>query len=327
MKAISLFAGAGGMDYGFQRAGFDIVWANDIWEDAVESYRLNLGDHICCKNIKDIDAHDIPDADVLIGGFPCQGFSVANRNRFAEDERNALYLQLLRVLKAKQPKFFVGENVKGIKSLDGGRVFDMILSDFRSAGYSVEHAILNAADYGVPQKRERVFFVGVRNDLGVDLDFPPPCTHAPSEIAAVAGLLPWVGMGEALKDIPEPHEGSSLENHDYSRYKLRFNGYLGHRTIDPAQPAPTITARGDDRGGVVVIHHPGNHRRLTARETAIIQSFPPTYRFFGPKTTVYRQVANAVPPRLAQVIAEWLMKRALRAGVGVSEELPVGEGK
>ena len=325
MKVISLFSGAGGMDYGFLRAGFDIVWANDIWEDAVESYRLNLGDHISCKDIKEIDAGDLPDADVLIGGFPCQGFSVANRNRFAKDERNALYLQLLRILKAKQPRFFVAENVKGIKSLDGGKVFDLILSDFRSAGYTVEHATLNAADYGVPQRRERVFFVGARNNLGIELGFPPRCTHAPSEIAAVAGLRPWVGMAEALKEIPDPDEVNKLENHDYSRYKLRFNGYLGHRKIDPLLPAPTITARGDDRGGVVVIHHPDNQRRLTAREAAVIQSFPPTYKFFGPKTTVYRQVANAVPPLLAQVIAEWLMKTALRAGIGALEEFPIGE--
>jgi DNA (cytosine-5)-methyltransferase 1 len=325
MKVISLFSGAGGMDYGFLRAGFDIVWANDVWEDAVKSYRLNLGDHISCKDIRDIDADDIPDADVLIGGFPCQGFSVANHNRFAEDERNSLYLQLLRVLKAKQPRFFVAENVKGIKSLGGGKVFDLILSDFRSAGYSVQHAVLNAADYGVPQRRERVFFVGARNNLGIELDFPPPCTHAPSEIAGISGLRPWVGMGEALNGIPDPDKENQLENHDYSHYKLRFNGYLGHRTIDPLLPAPTITARGDDRGGVVVIHHPSNHRRLTAREAAIIQSFPLDYRFYGPKTTVYRQVANAVPPRLAFVIAEWLMNTALRGGLCNVEELAVGE--
>jgi DNA (cytosine-5)-methyltransferase 1 len=204
-------------------------------------------------------------------------------------------LQLLRVLKAKQPRFFVAENVKGIKSLGGGKVFDLILSDFRSAGYSVQHAVLNAADYGVPQRRERVFFVGARNNLGIELDFPPPCTHAPSEIAGISGLRPWVGMGEALNGIPDPDKENQLENHDYSHYKLRFNGYLGHRTIDPLLPAPTITARGDDRGGVVVIHHPSNHRRLTAREAAIIQSFPLDYRFYGPKTTVYRWLMPSRP--------------------------------
>jgi DNA (cytosine-5)-methyltransferase 1 len=298
------------MDLGFSQAGYRIVWANDIWQDAVKTYRLNLGDHIVCQDMRLINTSEIPDADVLIGGFPCQGFSVANRNRFAADERNALYLQLLRVLKEKQPKFFVAENVKGIKSIEGGKVFEMILADFEGAGYRVEHAVLNAADYGVPQRRERVFFVGSRNDLNIDLGFPPRCTHAPKEIAPAAGLIPWVGVGDALKDIPDPDVKNSLENHEYSRYKLRFNGYLGHRTIDPELPAPTITARGDDRGGVVILHHPNNQRRMSARELAVVQSFPATYMFYGPKTTVYRQVANAVPPLLAKAIAEWLKAKA-----------------
>jgi len=326
MKVISLFSGAGGMDLGFSQAGYSVVWANDIWQDAVKTYRLNLGDHIVCRDMRFINASEIPDADVLIGGFPCQGFSVANRNRYAADERNALYLQLLRVLKEKQPKFFVAENVKGIKSLEGGTVFEMILADFRAAGYRVEHAVLNAADYGVPQKRERVFFVGSRNDLKIDLEFPPRCTHAPREIAQAAGLIPWVGVGAALKDIPDPDKKNTLENHNYSRYKLRFNVYLGHRTIDPALPAPTITARGDDRGGVVILHHPNNERRLTAREAAVIQSFPDTYRFYGPKTTVYRQVANAVPPLLARAIAEWLKTWAEKLEESGNELELVGGG-
>jgi DNA (cytosine-5)-methyltransferase 1 len=327
MKVISLFSGAGGMDLGFSQAGYSIVWANDIWQDAVKTYRLNLGDHIVCRDMRFINTSEIPDADVLIGGFPCQGFSVANRNRHAADERNALYLQLLRVLKEKQPKFFVAENVKGIKSLEGGKVFEMILSDFEAAGYRVEHAVLNAADYGVPQRRERVFFVGSRNDLKINLRFPPSCTHAPREIANAAGLIPWVGVGDALKNIPDPDEENSLGNHDYSRYKLRFNGYLGHRTIDPELPAPTITARGDDRGGVVILHHPNNLRRLTARETAVVQSFPETYKFYGPKTTVYRQVANAVPPMLAKAIAEWLKIKA-EMFVETNDELQcIGEGR
>jgi DNA (cytosine-5)-methyltransferase 1 len=310
MRVISLFSGAGGMDLGFSQAGFTIVWANDIWQDAVKTYRLNLGGHIVCRDMRFIDTSEIPDADVLIGGFPCQGFSVANRNRYAADERNALYLQLLRVLKEKQPKFFVAENVKGIKSIEGGKVFEMILADFGGAGYRVEHAVLNAADYGVPQRRERVFFVGSRNDLNVDLGFPPRCTHAPKEISLAAGLIPWVGVGDALKNIPDPDVKNSLENHEYSHYKLRFNGYLGHRAIDPELPAPTITARGDDKGGVVILHHPNNQRRMSARELAVVQTFPTTYMFYGPKTTVYRQVANAVPPLLAKAIAEWLKSKA-----------------
>ncbi len=307
MRVISLFSGAGGMDLGFVQAGYSVAWANDIWRDAVETYRLNFGPHtITCANIAEIDVNEIPAAEVLIGGFPCQGFSVANRNRHASDTRNSLYLQFLRVLRAKEPLFFVAENVKGIKSLSGGRVFRMIISDFESAGYVLQHSVINAADFGVPQKRERVFFFGYRNDIQDRLVFPPSPTHAPRDIADTLGLKPWVGVGDALAIIPDPDEPNGLENHDYTKYKLRFNGYLGHRIVRAEEPAPTITARGDDKGGVVIHHHPNNRRRLSARETAYVQSFPLDYKFFGTKTSVYRQVANAVPPTVARAIAEWL---------------------
>src|SRR5882672_356271 len=249
MQVISLFSGCGGMDLGFAQAGHDIVWANDVWHDAVETYKLNLGTHILCDEIEKVETSVIPEADILIGGFPCQGFSIANMKRHASDKRNLLYQQYLRVLNDKRPKFFLAENVKGILSLEGGSVFAMILSDFAANGYRVQHAVLNAADYGVPQRRERVFFFGTRLDLDLNLRFPPPCTHAPREVAAVTGLMPWVGVGEALRNIPEPEEAHFLENHHYTKYKLRFNGYLGHRTIDGSLPAPTITARGDPNGG------------------------------------------------------------------------------
>lgn len=306
MRVISLFSGAGGMDLGFVRAGYEIVWANDCWSDAVETYKQNLGDNICCTDIAEIDAATIPNADILIGGFPCQGFSVANMNRHTGDKRNLLYQQFLRVLEAKKPKFLLAENVKGILSLGQGRVFKMILTDFAGIGYEIQYAVLNAADYGVPQRRERVFLFGKRTDVEARLKFPPPTTHAPRELALLTGKIPWIGVAEALRDIPDPEKPHMLQNHDYTRYKLRFNGYLGHRTIDGDLPAPTITARGDDKGGVVILHHPGNKRRLSAREAAIVQSFPIDYNFFGCKTTIYRQVANAVPPKLAEAVARWL---------------------
>jgi DNA (cytosine-5)-methyltransferase 1 len=295
------------MDLGFVNAGYRVVWANDVWGDAVKTYRLNLGDHIIQGDIDSISSSEVPDADIVIGGFPCQGFSVANRKRSTKDERNRLYLQFLRVVRDKRPHFFVAENVKGILSLAGGNVFSMILADFRGAGYRMRHAVLNAADYGVPQRRERVFIFGIREDCDTECPFPPKATHAPFELATLSGLAPWVGVGAALRNIPEPEESHDLANHHYTKYKLRFNGYLGHRIIDPDVPCPTITARGDERGGVVIHHHPSNRRRLSAREAAIIQSFPSSYAFFGSKTSVYRQVANAVPPLLAQRIAECLL--------------------
>jgi len=303
-----LFAGAGGMDLGFAQAGFDIVWANDIWPDAVKTYRYNLGDHIFCGDIASVKPSDLPEADIIIGGFPCQGFSLANRKRYSGDTRNALYLEFLRMLNGKKPKFFLAENVKGILSLGGGEIFRMIVADFESAGYVVQHGVLNAADYGVPQRRERVFFFGKRLDVKVDVQFPPKVTHAPRGIAELTGQKPWVSIGEALSSVPDPDGPHSLHNHEYTRYKLRFNGHQGHRVVRPDMPAPTITARGDDRGGVVIHHHPNNKRRLSARETAVVQSFPLDYIFYGPKTSAYRQIANAVPPLLANAIAMWLLE-------------------
>ncbi len=302
MRVASLFAGAGGLDLGFLRAGHKIIWANDNYVDAAETYRLNIGDHIICKDIAEVDSSDIPDHDILTGGFPCQGFSVANMQRTKNDHRNQLYLHLLRVLKDKQPPYFLAENVKGILSLAKGAVFEMIVQDFEDVGYHVKHKVLNAADYGVPQSRLRVFIVGVRRGITPHVEFPEPTHCKPSE--SRNGMKRWVCIGDALKGIPEPEDPShGLKNHTYSKFKLKFNGYLGNRAIDPEKPAPTVTARGDDKGGVVVLHHPSNHRRMSARELATTQSFPLEFEFSGNRSSQYRQIGNAVPPVLAEAIA------------------------
>jgi len=300
MNVVSLFSGAGGLDLGFKMAGHDIVWANDLYGDAVATYRENLGEHIVCENVSNVQINDVPDCDIVIGGFPCQGFSVANTKRNMKDERNQLYKELLRIIKGKQPKFFLAENVKGISSLGKGQVLKMILADFSRIGYNVQSHLLNAADYGVPQHRHRVFIVGVRNDVNFTFSYPSPTHHADGS----HGLPKWVGVGEALQGLPDPDTPNNVPNHDYSKYKLRFNGYLGHRTINSLKPAPTVTARGDDKGGVVVLHHPSNLRRMSCRELATVQSFPVAYRFVGNRSSVYRQIGNAVPPLLAYAVAK-----------------------
>lgn len=303
MRVVSLFSGAGGLDLGFLRKGHDIIWANDNFKDAADTYRTNIGDHIVLGDIQNILAPSIPDCDAVVGGFPCQGFSVANTKRHVADTRNQLYLHFLRVVKEKQPRYFLAENVKGLLSIGGGQVLRMILDDFASAGYSVAYNVLNAADFGVPQRRLRVLFIGTR--LGEPaVEFPAP-THADPRLATNLGKLPWVSAGESLANLPDPDASGqdAVPNHTYSKYKLRFNGYIGHRRIDPDLPAPTVTARGDDRGGVVVLHHPNNLRRMSARELATIQSFPLDYYFCGCRSSVYRQIANAVPPLLAESLA------------------------
>jgi len=305
MRVVSLFCGAGGLDLGFIRAGHEIVLAIDNYVDAVETYRANVGRHVRCMDARELHAEDVPDCDVVIGGFPCQGFSVANTGRHEQDERNGLYKEMLRIILEKSPAFFVAENVKGILSLSQGRVLDMIMQDFEQTGYRTEYRVLNAADFGVPQKRQRVFFVGCRNDLAWQVQFPEP-THAEPGTLLSASMPGWVSVGEALSNLPDPDKRHNIANHTYSKYKLRFNGYLGHRRIDPDQPAPTVTARGDDRGGVVVLHHPSNARRMTARELATVQSFPTDFVFSGTQSSVYRQVANSVPPLLAEAVARSL---------------------
>lgn len=306
MNIVSLFSGCGGMDLGFIKAKMNIVWANDLYTDAVKTYRENIGNHIIDKSIVDIPSEQIPECDGVIGGFPCQGFSLANIGRHVDDSRNFLYREFVRVITDKQPKFFVAENVKGILSLGRGAVFKKIVEDFTKAGYNVKYHLFNAADYGIPQRRERVFIVGFRTDIHInDKKFPPKPTHSRSG----SELKKWVSIGATLSALPDPgHEDPfKIPNHSGTKYKIRNNGYLGHREIDPDMPSPTITARGDERGGVVIIHHPNNSRRLTVREAALVQTFPLNFKFVGSNTSGYRQIGNAVPPRLAEVVAKSIL--------------------
>lgn len=167
------------MDLGFRQAGFNIIWANDFAEDAVNTYRQNIGNHIVLGDITQIPSDEITgeagEVDVVIGGFPCQGFSIANNKRSMEDQRNFLYLEMLRIIHDKRPKFFVAENVKGILSMGRGRVIERIVADFEELGYTVDYKLVNAANYGVPQARERVIIIG--NRIGVENPFPEE-THA-----------------------------------------------------------------------------------------------------------------------------------------------------
>lgn len=194
MKIISLFSGAGGLDLGLIQAGNTVIWANDIDKDAVATYRENIGDHIVCDDIKNIDITTLPDADVVVGGFPCQGFSQANRLRTLEDDRNQLYRFFYNTIKIKQPKYFIAENVKGILSLGKGEAIKQIVSDFEAAGYITSVNLVNMADYGVPQTRQRVIIIGQRADLGTQLHFVfPQPTHSKT------GELPrWVSIREAI---------------------------------------------------------------------------------------------------------------------------------
>ena len=196
---VGLFSGCGGLDLGFKQAGFEILWANDFDPDSVTTYRKNIADHIHLGDISKVSTKDIPsNFDVLLGGFPCQGFSVANTKRSMKDERNFLYLEMLRILKAKKPKFFLAENVKGILSLQKGDVIKMIMDDFSKIGYKCEYRLLRASDYGVPQHRERVIILG--NRINQENPFPNK-THGLANDLFSGVLKPLVTAKDALDDL------------------------------------------------------------------------------------------------------------------------------
>ncbi len=216
----SLFSGCGGLDLGFIQAGFEVVWANDFFKEAVETYKTNIGNHIIYGDITKIPSSEIPDNfDILLGGFPCQGFSVANTKRSMEDERNFLYLEMIRLIRDKRPKFFVAENVKGLLSMQKGQVMDMILNDFRELGYNVEYRLLKASEYGVPQHRERVVIIG--NRLGVNNPFPKK-THGEEYNLFDNNLKPFVSVKDVVNHLTDVRtrfcsfdiDGVTIHNHN-----------------------------------------------------------------------------------------------------------------
>jgi DNA (cytosine-5)-methyltransferase 1 len=301
LKVLSLFSGAGGMDLGFIRAGYKIIWANDVNKDACATYARNLGLTPICKDVRKI-AH-FPSADIVVGCNPCQGFSfIGSRN--PDDERNYLYEEIIRILKQIKPKFFVTENVKGLKSLYRGRFFKLMLDGFDDTGYNVTWSLLNAKDYGVPQDRERIFIVGVRKDLDFEYHFPEK-THG-------SGYLPYVTLKQAIGDLPPPRKGEYWDDNRFSFFYMSRNR---RRTWDevsftiqasgrhaPLHPSsPPMKKVGKDKW--VFTEDIRKYRRLSVRECARIQTFPDNYIFIGDLKSQYVQVGNAVPPLLASKIA------------------------
>lgn len=297
---VSLFAGAGGLDLGFERAGFHTIWANDFEPDACKTHEKWSHATVVCGDIGKIDANDIPPAEVMLGGFPCQGFSLSGPRKI-DDSRNTLYRHYVRILKAKQPLMFVGENVKGLLTMGGGAIIDAIIQDFSDCGYDVYYKLLNAKDYEVPEDRERVIIVGFRKDLGVkEFTYPAPRGHI-------------VTMREALAGFGEPNPEDVCDAAYSSRYMSR-NRKRGWDDISYTIPAmakqvtlwpgsPDMIKLGTD---LWKFGDEGVTRRFSWQEAAAIQTFPKDLYFVGDLTSKYKQIGNAVPVKLAEIIATHL---------------------
>ena len=298
--AISLFSGAGGLDMGFERAGFRTIWANDFESDACKTHENWSTAKVVCGDIAKVDENDIPDADVMLGGFPCQGFSLSGPRKI-DDSRNVLYKHYVRIVKAKKPLMFVGENVKGLLTMGNGTIIEAIIEDFSECGYDVYCKLLNAKDYEVPEDRERVIIVGFRKDLNIkSFEYPAPRNFT-------------VTMREALKNIPEPTPDEVCNAPYSSRYMSRnrkrdwdevsytIPAMAKQVTLWPGSPDMTkvdtdLWKFGDE----------GVTRRFSWREAAAIQTFPVTLEFYGDLTSKYKQIGNAVPVKLAEIVATHL---------------------
>lgn len=305
-KVISLFAGCGGMDLGFiggfkalsteyYKLPFDIIWANEINPHACRTYRRNIGTHIHEGNIWDLINTAPKHADVVIGGFPCQDISINGKGAGVAGNRSGLYRAMVEMVKKTMPRVFIAENVKGLLMKSHAHDLASVVKDFSALGYNVSINLYNAADYGVPQTRERVFIVGVA-DSAYRFD-PPFPTH--SKTAHISAL-------EAIHDLESVPEDDSI-NHIWSRANKSPD--QGNRKLVANRPGYTI--RAECHGNIQ--WHYALHRRISMREAARIQSFPDSFIFESKLRETERQIGNAVPPVLAWHVGKSIAKTLMES--------------
>lgn len=323
---IDLFCGAGGLSKGFEMAGFEVVLGVDNEPSSMATFKKNHPSAVPISetmDIKDLTEEKLikkignRKINVVIGGPPCQGFSMAGR-RDPNDPRNSLFMHFVRIVGELKPEWFVMENVTGLliaKTAKGEDVNIIIKKEFEKIGYRVKLFKLIAADYGVPQKRKRIFYIGTNSEKSIR---PPKQTHAEKAHNCLNGppMKKWVGVGTVL--LPESDVGKSYYHSQkmiagFRRRKERNvkNGKgFGWQILDPEKPSFTISARyWKDGADAIVMLAPNKTRMLTERECARIQSFPDDYVFLGSKKDRYRQIGNAVPPLLAKAIASEIKRK------------------
>ncbi|MBN2777111.1 MAG: DNA cytosine methyltransferase [Bacteroidales bacterium] len=325
MKIVSLFAGAGGLDLGFSNAGFNVVWANEYDKDIWRTYEINHPKTFLDKrSITQIPNEDVPECDGIIGGPPCQSWSEAGSMRGIKDNRGQLFFEFIRLLEAKQPYFFLAENVSGMLLLRHKEALENIKNHFRKAGigYDLHFKLLNAKDFKVPQDRKRVFFIGFRSDLNVDFKFPK-------------GFKELIPLSKAIGDLTEnvlsakngknANNGNcAVPNHEYmdgsfssifmSRNRVRswdevsFTIQAGarHAPLHPQAPKMKFVEQNKRE---FVKGKEQLYRRLSVRECARIQTFPDNFIFqYDNISAGYKMIGNAVPVRLAYYLAEEIKK-------------------
>lgn len=315
IKIASLFSGGGGTDIGFA-GGFDflghhysdnhveIVYANDIENSANKMFEKNFGITPDERNIREVASSDMPKFDVLTGGFPCQSFSVSAQNpkRLGiKDEKGTLFFEMVRVLKDHQPKAFFAENVKGILSANNKEAFPLIIKEFKKAGYNISYKLCVATKYGVPQKRERVFIVGIRQDLGFTFEFPEEPIQDETLYTPIKAILQheiddkYYFSDRAVQGMLNSKSGKKMNKgraQDINQPSNTVSSHLAKVSLNSTDP---------------VLLEGGRYRRYTPREVARIQSFPEEYKLIGSESAQYKMLGNAIPPVMMWHVARKLL--------------------
>ena len=329
-----LFCGAGGLALGAKsvavmdnkglKHSYELAWANDIDIYACKTYQENIAPEnkkkIICMPVQQLDLQTLSKIEGLLFGFPCNDFSIVGEKKGFEGDYGPLYTYAIKAIEFHNPKFFLAENVSGLSSVNEGKAFLKILGDLESAGkgYKVTSHLYKFEEYGVPQTRHRIIIVGIRDDLGITFRVPAPTT--PDK---------YKSSSEALRDVEkEPHNNEKTKHNKNTIERLKHippggNAWhaavpehlqlnvkgcrLSHiyRRLHPDQPAYTLTGSG---GGGTHVYHWSENRALTNRERARLQAFPDSFVFYGPKESVRAQIGHAVPPHVAQIVLEAIMK-------------------
>ena len=312
-RVVSLFSGCGGADQGvvgnfvfngkkYEANPFSIIYALDIDQKALNTHKLNFHcEQVVCDDICNIQSESVPNHDVLIGGFPCQSFSTVNPTKNPFDDRANLYKQMVRIAAEKKPKVFIAENVKGLLTLHKGKIIAKIIDEFDKAGYTVKKKLIRCADYGVPQKRERVIIVGIRKDIVKEYEFPP-----------ITNENNWVPLSVAVPQLAIEDQKYYFSERAVQGMKNAKNNMKRGLAQNLNEPCLTVTSHLakvslNSRDTVLLVDAEKElYRRFTPREAARIQSFPDTFQFAGSETDAYRQIGNAIPP-----VMFWYISRSI----------------
>jgi DNA (cytosine-5)-methyltransferase 1 len=322
MKILSLFTGCGGLDLGFEKAGFKVVWANEYDKKIWETFRVNFPHcHLDTRSITDAPSSDMPEVVGIIGGPPCQSWSEAGAGRGITDKRGQLFFEYVRILKDKQPLFFLAENVSGMLFGRHNEAVTNILSEFDKAGYNVKFKLLNTADFGVPQDRKRVLYIGYRKDMGIEFEFPEPLEE---KITLKDAIWDLRNSAKPAKEKNHANEKLKIPNHEYliggfssmflSRNRVRawdgpsFTIQAGGRHA-PIHPQANKMIYSEKDKFIFDPESPKPYRRMSVRECARIQTFPDDFIFkYEYVADGYLMIGNAVPVNFAKVIAEKIAK-------------------